>query len=237
MRDLPAIRAFEAWLSQSDHGQRMKQLLGESERRTLGKLSTPVRYQKGENIYTAGEPAAFVFIVAAGSVKTFRQHLNGEEHITAFLFGDDVFGLTECGKYENSATAIAPVVLHRIPLPELLSSLRNDAALEFQVIVKLCHELREAQRHAALLSSKGTSARLLSFLKSTKRLQADRGVGAGEIYLPMTRTDIADYIGVSLAALSRSFHALSAQGILRVRDRHHVYVLDQGSPDACSSER
>jgi CRP/FNR family transcriptional regulator, anaerobic regulatory protein len=51
--------------------------------------------------------------------------------------------------------------------------------------------------------------------------------GNGEIYLPMTRTDIADYVGLSLAAVSRSFRMLAARRLIVFRDRRHLAIVDR----------
>ena len=58
------------------------------------------------------------------------------------------------------------------------------------------------------------------------RSREARNGGSGEIYLPMTRTDIADYIGFSLAAVSRSFRTLAARNLISFRDRRHLLIAD-----------
>jgi CRP-like cAMP-binding protein len=105
--------------------------------------------------------------------------------------------------------------------------LTGDPLLEFHIIAKLCHELRQAQRHAFLLASKRTLSKLALFLQMLEQLQAARGEVASEIYLPMDRTDIAEYVGVSLEAVSRAFRTLTTRGILRCRDRRHVKIADR----------
>jgi CRP/FNR family transcriptional regulator len=60
-----------------------------------------------------------------------------------------------------------------------------------------------------------------------ENFQTARGEGAVEIYLPMSRSDIADYIGISLEAASRSFRALSAVGAIALRNRRHVKIIDR----------
>jgi CRP-like cAMP-binding protein len=145
----------------------------------------------------------------------------------AFLFPDDLFGLAQEGRYSNSIKALTPVTAYRIPVTALRSRLAADAALEFHVIAKLCQELRQAQRHAFLLASRRTLSKLAMFLQMLEQLQTARGETTNEIYLPMDRSDIAEYIGTSLAALSRAFRTLITRGILQTRDRRHVKVADR----------
>ena len=86
---------------------------------------------------------------------------------------------------------------YRIPVTALDAKLRKDSGLDFQIICKLCHELREAQCHAFLLSRRHAVGRLGLFLQMLENSQIVRGEGAGEIYLPMSRSDIGNYIGIS----------------------------------------
>ena len=107
-----------------------------------------------------------------------------------------------------------------------------DAALEFHVIAKLCHELRQAQHHAFVLASKHTVSKLILFLQMLEHLQADRNEATNEIYLPMDRSDIAEYVGSSLSAISRAFRALAARGILKARNRRHIKIIDRPAFEA-----
>jgi CRP-like cAMP-binding protein len=126
-----------------------------------------------------------------------------EELVCAFLFPEDIFGLAQENHYVNSAIALTPVSAS-VPIAALRGQFSTDAALEFHVIAKLCLELRQAQRHAFVLTSKHTVARPALFLQMLEQLEFARGKRVREIYLPMSRSDIADYVGVSLAAIGRN---------------------------------
>jgi CRP-like cAMP-binding protein len=117
----------------------------------------------------------------------------------------------------------------------LESRLRKDAALEFHVICKLCHELREAQRHALLLGRRNALARVAMFFQLLENHQSVRGESAEELYLPMNRSDIADYLGMSLEAISRSFRTLTSRGVLSFRNKRYVRVLSRGQLDALAN--
>jgi DNA-binding transcriptional regulator YhcF (GntR family) len=80
-------------------------------------------------------------------------------------------------------------------------------------------------------------SKLAMFLQILDQLHATKGESTSEIYLPMSRSNIAEYLGISLAALSRAFRALTARGVVQSRDRRrHVKVIDRSSfapvPDA-----
>ena len=76
---------------------------------------------------------------------------------------------------------------YALPVPALQRQFSKDAELEFHVIAKLCHGLREAQRHALLLAQKYAAAKLAMFLQLQEHVQTDGGGRPAEIYLPMDR--------------------------------------------------
>ena len=93
------------------------------------------------------------------------------------------------------------------------------------------HELRETQRHAFILTRKRALTRVAMFLQLLENLQAARGERAAEIYLPMNRSDIGEYLGMSLEAVSRAFRGLTARGIIKSRDRQHLKIADRSTFD------
>jgi CRP/FNR family transcriptional regulator len=114
-----------------------------------------------------------------------------------------------------------------MPLPAVRHILDGNANLDVDVIIKLCEDLREAQRHALLLAQKRAATRLAMFLDLQEHLQIIRGQSASEIYLPMDRSSIAAYLGLTLAALSRAFRTLATKKIMSSRSRHHVKILNR----------
>jgi CRP-like cAMP-binding protein len=214
----------------------MRQLLSEEVHARLAVLASIVRLNKGEEIYREGQPADAVFNIITGVVKAYKTAPDGSEHITTFLFPDDMFGLSEEGKYTNSTKALTPLALYRFPVPALRSRLAKDADLEFHVICKLLHELRETQRHAFLLGRRRALSKVAMFLQLLENLQAARGERTAEIYLPMNRSDIGEYVGMSLEAVSRAFRGLTARGIIKSRDRQHLKIADRSTFDKIAAD-
>ena len=91
--------------------------------------------------------------------------------------------------------------------------------------MKLCHELREAQRHALILARHRAQVRLAMFILMLARSQEARNENETDIYLPMTRSDIADYLGLTLATVSRSFRMLEGSDFVRFSNRRHLRIL------------
>jgi CRP/FNR family transcriptional regulator, anaerobic regulatory protein len=227
----PTIRANDPWIASAG---KYHQLLSPEKRSRLSSIASVVRFRKGAEIYRQGCSANAVFSIVSGVVKAYKTRPDGEEHIAEFLFPDDLFGLPEEGKYANSTKALTAVTAFQIPVVALRSQLSKDAALEFHVICKLCQELRQAQQHSFLLARRQALSKVAMFLQLIERLQAARGERTTDIYLPMNRSDIGEYVGMSLEAVSRAFRGLSARGIIKCQDRRHLKITDRSALEAIS---
>jgi CRP-like cAMP-binding protein len=148
--------------------------------------------------------------------------------VSAFLFPNDLFGLAENGRYMNCAQSLTRVTLYRLPLRELTVLLKHDPDMQFQFLAKLTHELREAMRRAVLVSRRDAVGRLAMFLAQTRDQQNPGVRHAHKIPLPMTRSDIADFLGLSLESVSRAAAELERRGLVRYEGRHLARILDPG---------
>ncbi|HET7885277.1 MAG TPA: Crp/Fnr family transcriptional regulator [Bradyrhizobium sp.] len=200
--------------------------MNDDERALLAKISSIVRFKKGDVIYGEGDPAEAAFNIVGGVVTAYRTFGDGEI-VTAFVFQGDLFGLSEEGRYTNSAKAATAVVAYKIPLSALRRILDQHADLDVDLIIKLCEELRQSQRHALLLARKRATTRLAMFIEMLERLQTARGEPASEVHLPMGRSSMAAYLGLTPAALSRAFHRLTSSKIVAARDRRHLKIVDR----------
>jgi CRP-like cAMP-binding protein len=228
----PSIKATPLWGSAK---KELAQLLTDEERAQLSVIASIARIKKGARIYAEGGDSVAVFNIITGVVKTYNVLEDKSEHINAFLFADDLFGLTEAGKYVNSARAVTDVTAYRMPTPALESKLRRNATLEFHVICKLCHELREAQRHGILLDHHSALARIALFFQLLEQHQIARELATHTIEIPMSRSDIADYVGMSPESVSRTFRTLSSRGIVSFVNHRAVKILDADRLDALVS--
>ena len=225
----PSLKATPLWGSAK---KELVQLLTDEERAQLSVIASIARIKKGAQIYPEGNDAVAVFNIISGVVKTYNVLEDQSEHINAFLFADDLVGLAEAGKYVNSARAVTDVTAYRMPTPALESRLRRDATLEFHVITKLCHELREAQRHALLLDHHNALARMALFFQLLEQHQLAREQATHTLEIPMSRSDIADYVGMTPESVSRTFRTLASRRIVQFVNHRAVKILDRDRLDA-----
>jgi len=202
-------------------------LLDADETRRLAFIASIVHFPKGARLYEEGDEANCVYNMIKGEVKTFCALSSGRGRITAFLFPGDLVGLAGNGRYVSTAQAMTPVTAYRLPLNALTGLLRGDPGLEHRFLCKVCHELRAAQSHAVTLGRHDANGKLAMFLQELQAKHATQAMPAGPISLPMTRSDVADYLGLSLEAVSRSFRKLQLSGIIRLAGQHNVHIVDR----------
>lgn len=202
-------------------------LLSDAEQACLAEIGTFVQFPRGSILQRQGEAATCIYNLVSGAVKTGRVSYDGKETVAAFHFPSDLVGLAENGLYLNTATALDAVGAYRLPLTSLKALLLKDATLEMHFLCKICHELREAQRHTILLASSSARTKIILFLHL---LQVQGCIENGDIThirFPMKRLDIANYVGTTIETVSRTLQNLSSEGLLLLEDTHSVRIVDQ----------
>ena len=223
----PSLRAAPFLRSESAG---IQELLTPRQRRQLAAIATRLRVPAGRLLYREGGSASWVFICSEGVTKVFRELPSGKRRISAFLFAGDIFGLSEDGRYVNSARTITPATLFRIRTDDFTASLRADPELQFQIVVKVTHQLRESQRRAIVLGRRDAAGRFAMFLVMLLH-HPPCTPASTTIPLPMSRSDIADYLGLSLEAVSRATRTLTEDGVIVFSDRHTVRIRDRAALD------
>lgn len=163
-----------------------------------------MNFERNAEIYGEGESADYVYKVLSGSVRAYKVLSDGRRQVTAFYLPGDVFGIESGSEHSNSAEAIDKATI----LVVKRSSVFNTAASNGEVARHLwsitAAELRRSQNHALLLI-KTAKERIAAFLLD----MAERLAGKGCVELPMSRQDIADYLGLTIETVSRTLTSLS----------------------------
>ncbi len=175
-------------------------------------------YRAEEEIYGEAEPAEFIYKVVSGAVRSYKLLADGRRQIGAFHLPGDLFGLEASDSHQLTAEAVVEtkvVLLKR-------RSLETLAAQNVQVAYKLwtaaAENLRCAEQRMLLLGRKTAQERVASFLVEMD----DRCGGKGMIDLPMSRRDVADYLGLTLETVSRAISQMRSAGMLRLANARHV---------------
>lgn len=201
------------------------QLLSDAQRAQLMQRATVREFRARTMVYSAGAPATSVFVIGEGVVKSYRDLASGRRRIAAFFFPRDLFGLAEAGLYVNNVQTITPVLAYEIGMEALTDLFQRDPGIELQFLCKVVHVLREAQHHAIIVGRRDAVGRLAMLLRLLQKQSLVHG--RTNIALPMSRSDIANYLGLSLEAVSRASRRLERQGIVEFLGLHEARVIDR----------
>jgi CRP/FNR family transcriptional regulator, anaerobic regulatory protein len=199
-------------------------LLSRDQQSQLAGIATEVHLPPRRIVYREDSCGHCVFIVAQGTLKAFRDLPSGKRRVMAFLFRDDLFGLAEGGHYLHTAQSISAVTLYRIPIDALTRMLRSDPDLEFQFLCKVAHELRASFRQTIIVGRRDAIGRVAMFLHFLR--PAANGGPRSEIEIPMSRSDAANYLGLTLEAVCRANRTLERMGIVAFIGRNAARILD-----------
>jgi CRP-like cAMP-binding protein len=200
-------------------------LLNSAQREQLAQIGVRIRLPARMVIFKEESPADWVFAINDGCVKCYRELPSGKRALGAFLFSHDIFGLAENGRYVNTVQAVTNVALYRVPMMELANLLKQDANLQFQFLSKVTHELRCSQRRAIMINRRDAVGRFAMFLAMMAG-PSSVGTDGQEVPLPMARSDIADFLGLSLESVSRSASELERTGLVKFENRHLARIVD-----------
>jgi len=181
-------------------------------------------YKKGTEIYGEKEPADYVYQVKKGAVRSYKLMSDGRRQIGAFHLTGDIFGLENGVAHRFTAEAIVDTTVRLMRRRSLEIVAESDAIVAKNLLSMTADNLQHAEDHMLLLGRKTSLERVAAFLlEMDKRLTA-----AGVMALPMSRRDIADYLGLTLETVSRALsrlHELDIIGFLGNTQRQ-IVLLD-----------
>ena len=182
--------------------------------------------EKGRVFIQEGMPAADFFNISSGTAKIFKTLPDGRQQITGFAGVGHFLGLAVSETYAFSAQAIEKVELCRFSRPKLRLLLHDFPALEQRLLETACNELVTAQEQMLLLGRKTARERVASFLMARldNAITCDGAVDT--IELPMTRAEIADYLGLTIETISRTISKLKAEGRITTPQRDAIVIMD-----------
>lgn len=189
-----------------------------------------LKFRKGEIVYAQGDPASDWYEVIAGTVRTCYLYASGHRQLTGFYYPGDVFGI-EAGTHEASAEAVTNATLRRID-----RNARPDQSLmQHPVQISTGHPappppssalesaLKNAQDSIFLLGHRTAAERMAAFLLATsRRIGRDK-----PFQLPMSRSDIADYLGLTIHTVSRTLSDFVRRGLITLNGPQMMTIDDR----------
>ena len=185
---------------------------------TLG--SGPVQpisfFPAGSEIYAQGEKAGAFYQVEFGAVRIYRLLADGRRQISAFHLAGETFGFEAGTTHHFFAEAINATGVRVIRLS-------TGADMSHQLLPLALKGLTRAQEHLLVLGRQNAIERVAAFLVD----MVERQGGLRQVELPMSRTDIGDYLGLTIETVSRVFTRLKDKGVIRLLNLRSVEILKQ----------
>src|ERR1700760_2234372 len=183
-------------------------------------------YKKGTEIYGENGPAEYVYQVKTGAVRSYKLLTDGRRQIGAFHLVGDIFGLENGNAHRFTAEALVKTTVRLIKRQSLEAVAKNDAVVSRNLLSMTTSNLEHAENHMLLLGRKTSLEKVAAFL-----LEMDgRLTATGIMALPMTRRDIADYLGLALETVSRELSRLQRAGVLGFLDNSQRAIVLRDRP-------
>ena len=205
----------------------------------LAAAAVTVSVEAGQLFIQEGDPAEHFFNVTHGTAKLFKLLPDGRRQITGFAGTGHFLGLAVSDNYAFSAEALEPMKVCRFSRTKLRALLNDFPAMEKRLLEVASNELVAAQEQMLLLGRKTARERFASFLITQAQLPSPC-LGApvkwaNIITLPMTRSEIADYLGLSMESVSRLFTRFRNDGLIDTPDMRKIVIRDRGALGKASS--
>jgi CRP-like cAMP-binding protein len=177
-------------------------------------FSCTVVVARAQAVRRQDEPAEFCWRILSGCVRTVAWSGGGHRQIGAFLWPGDLLGIDDSSFHCSDAEAVTGVVLRRYPRRMIETAAQFDTELALWLLTMTARELSCARQHIAMLGRKTAISKVAAFL-----LALDRGAPLLDqrfVELPMSRSDIADHLGMSAETVCRNLMHLQHLGTVRL---------------------
>lgn len=192
---------------------------------------------KHRHLFREGDKFQGLVFVRAGAVKTYRTAEDGEERITGFHLPGELLGLDGLadGTHKNSAVTLETTSLCLLAM-EQITRLASEVPASRERLLQLVSRVYLGEQDISnILTKNRAEERVAAFLLSLSQRYRARRLSATRIRLPMSRTDMANYLGLTLETMSRVFARLTHQGIIDC-NRRELTILDEEALRALAGE-
>ena len=181
-------------------------------------------FARNSEIYGENEPADYLYKVVSGTVRTYKVLVDGRRQIGGFHLPGDMFGFESGDEHTFSAEAITDCKILVIRRSAVITLAARDNDVAQQMWALTARELQRVQDHIMVLI-KSAQERVASFLLE----MAGRAAGGGAVELPMSRQDIADYLGLTIETVSRTLTQLEKTAAIELPTSRRIVLRNRSA--------
>ncbi len=195
----------------------------ESSSEKLGEVTPQHNVSKGEVVCEAGKEFNYLYAVHEGAFKSVVALPGGEERVTGFYFSGEVIGAegVSTGIYGRTVIALQDGQVCYLPEQAFSPKGAENNMIRQGLLVAMSHQVKNEQ-WTGLMAAHRAEQRVALFLYMVSKRLEFHGFPSSEFRLPMSRDDIASYLGLAVETVSRSFQKLKSAGLIQVSGRNVV---------------
>lgn len=178
---------------------------------------------RDETIFEEGQPADRIYQLISGAARTYRILRDGRRQIEAFHFPGDVFGLESGPAYRVGAEALGAAIVRVMPRAALEALAAESGDVARRLLELTADSLRHSQDHVRMLGRRAASERVAALLLDL----AERTGAQALLDVPMTRQDMADYLGLTIETVSRTLTQFQQDGLIALPAARKVLLRDR----------
>lgn len=184
-------------------------------------------FHRRDNLFSAGDRFEGIYVLRSGSAKSFITSRNGEKHITKFYYPGDMLGVDGFDGHMHSQTIrfLETSSVCLVKESEVNSLLTTNSTFRHGLLQSMSHSLACDSSMMMCLSTCTSEQKVARFLLDLSIGFSERNLSGSEFMLSMTRTDIANYLGMAIETVSRVFASFQERQIIEVQLRY-LSILD-----------
>jgi CRP/FNR family nitrogen fixation transcriptional regulator len=181
-----------------------------------------MHFGRGETIFNEGDSAEYAYKIVSGAVRLCKHMPDGRRQIAQFLFAGEFFSFMDLKEHSFSAEAVNEVVLLCYPQKQIERLGEESATLRKRFAALLTRRVRDIQNHLVMLGRQTAKERVAAFLLHViEHSGIDKG---GLVELPMSRQDMADYLGLTIETVCRVLSAMKRESLIGIPNLHQLVI-------------
>jgi CRP-like cAMP-binding protein len=180
------------------------------------------RLDPGQHLFHQGDTDRNIYKIESGLVRLYRILSDGRRQIISFRFAGDTLGFEAGAERHCGAEAVTSVTVRSLDQTSAFRRLHDEPALAPQLVSLLSQELENARGQIAVLNRRSAIEKLAAFILELHHRQGE----CGTVEIPLSRTDIADFLGLTIETVSRNLTKLKTKRIIELPQVHSLVIVD-----------
>ena len=184
------------------------------------------RVEEKKFLFAEGDSISHVYRIETGAIALYKVRADGRRQVMGFAYPGDIVGLGVDDEHTMNAQAVKATRVRCLPVTSLRLSAANDPTLGFELYEAMARELAATRDLMLTTGQRSAMERVAGFLLAFSRRQQRNGQDPTSFDLPMTRTDIGDFLGLTIETVSRTFTKLKLMQLIVLPHSNEVRLLN-----------